>query len=283
MSLAIISGKVSAITNGSEIGNFASRTLFGNSSFLRNDERGIDKVSSAISNIQNILTDLSGAAGVKNNMYVIGRYEEDEKKDFLGRLVSPVTNAYSRAVSYWGGGKEDQTGVIIDGFDNFKGDLGVALANQPVMFSADVTDHRVRTPNTLTMRVYVDLVHSDDVVQNIMQSVANSLGGLGGTLLNAISGNTLNRAQKALSGLQWIQENGKAFKVYTPHKVYENMMIERIAPINDQKMNEILAADITFKEIIYCKPLGSDWKNPARLAPSNSSRQLASVAGWLSF
>ena len=102
MSLAIISGKVCAITNGNEIGNFASRALFGNSSFLRNDERGIDKVSSAISNIQNILTDLSGAAGVKNNMYVIGRYEEGEKKDFLGRLMSPVTNAYSRAVSYWG-------------------------------------------------------------------------------------------------------------------------------------------------------------------------------------
>ena len=283
MSLAKISGQVSSITNGSKIGNFASTKLFGNSSFLRNDERGIDKVSSAISNIQNILTDLSSAAGVKNNMYVIGRHEEDSEKGFWGRLASPITTAYSRAISYWGGGKEDQTGVIIDGFDNFKGDLSVALANQPVMFSADVTDHRVRTPNTLTMRVYVDLMHTDDMVQNIMQSVANSLGGLGGTLLNAISGNTLNRAQKALSGLQWIQENGKSFKVYTPHKVYENMMIERIAPINDQKMNEMLVADITFKEIIYCKPLGSDWKNPARLTPSNSSRQLASVAGWLSF
>ena len=54
MSLAAISGKVSSITNGSGIANYVSKAVFGNSSFLRNDERGVDKVASAISNIQNI-------------------------------------------------------------------------------------------------------------------------------------------------------------------------------------------------------------------------------------
>ena len=283
MSLAIVSGKVSSITNGSGIGNFASRALFGNSSFLRNNERGVDTVSSAISNIQNILTDLSGAAGLKDNMHVIGRYEENAKKDFLDRLVAPVATAWSRAISYWGGNEKDQTGVIIDGYDNFRGDISVALPDNPVMYDTSVVDQVVRNPNRVTMRVYVDLVHSDDTVQNIMQSVANSLGGLGGTLLNAIGGNTMNRVQKALSGLQWIQENGRPFKVYTPHKVYENMMIEKISPLNDQKMNEILAADITFKEIIPTQSLGNKNKTTARIAPSNASRQLASVAGWLSF
>lgn len=283
MSLAQVSGKVSSITNGSGIGNFASKALFGNSSFLRNDERGIDKVTGAISNIQEILTDLSSALGVKNNMYVIGRYEnEDSADNFLDRLIAPATTAYTRAVSYWSAGEKDQTGVIIDGFDNFKGDISVALPDNPVMYQTSVTDQVVRNPNRVSMRIYVDLIHSDDVVQNIVQSVANSLGGLGGTLLNAISGNTMNRAQKALSGLQWIQENGNPFKVYTPHKVYENMMIEKIAPINDQKMNEILAADITFKEIVPTQSLGKKTKTVARIAPSNSSRQLASVAGWLS-
>lgn len=283
MSLAAVSGKVSAITNGSRIGNYTSKALFGNSSFLRNDERGIDKVSGAISNIQNILTDLSGALGAKNNMHVIGRYEEDEKKDFLGRLVSPITTAWTRAVSYWGAGEKDQTGVIIDGYDNFRGDISVALPENPVMYDTSVVDQVVRNPNRVSMRVYVDLVHSDDIVQNIMQSVANSLGGLAGTIMNAISGNTMNRAQKALSGLQWIQENGRPFKVYTPHKVYENMMIEKIAPLNDQKMNEILAADITFKEIIPTRPLGSNVQTTARISPTNSARKLASKAGWLSF
>lgn len=283
MSLAVISGKVSSITNGSAIGNFASTKLFGNSSFLRNDERGIEKVTGAISDIQNILTDLSGALGAKNNMHVIGRYEEETEKGFLGRLVSPITTAFSRAVSYWGAGEQDQTGVIIDGYDNFRGDISVALPENPVMYDTSVIDQVVRNPNRVSMRVYVDLVHSDDILQNIMQSVANSFGGLGGTLLNAISGNTMNRAQKALSGLQWIQENGKPFKVYTPHKVYENMMIERISPLNDQKMNEILAADITFKEIIPTQSLNTPNKTAARSTPDNASRQLAKVAGWLSF
>ena len=283
MSLAIVSGKVSSITNGSAIGNFASKALFGNSSFLRNDERGIDKLSGAISTIQNILTDLSGALGAKDNMHVIGRYEEESEKGILGRLVAPVTTAVTRAVSYWTGDENTQNGVIIDGYDNFRGDISVALPDNPVMYDTSVVDQVVRNPNRVSMRVYVDLIHSDDIMQNVMQSVANSLGGLAGTIMNAISGNTMNRAQKALSGLQWIQENGKPFKVYTPHKVYDNMMIEKIAPINDQKMNEILAADITFKEIVPTQPLGSNVKTTARIPPTNSARNMAKASGWLSF
>lgn len=284
MSLKAISGKVSSITNGSAIGNYASKTLFGNSSFLRNDERTIDKVAGAIGDLQNILTDLSGAAGAKNNMYVIGRLEEENVAyNWLDKQFKNVSNYMARAVSYWGAGEKDQTGVIIDGFDNFRGDISVALPDNPVMYDTSVTEQVVRNPNRLTMRVYVDLMHSDDIVQNVMQSVANSLGGLAGTIMNAIGDTKMNRAQKALNGLQWIQEYGSPFKVYTPHKVYENMMIEKIAPINDQKLNEILAADITFKEIIPTQSLGYKSKTAARKSPTSSARQLASRAGWLSF
>ena len=257
MSLAIIAGKVSSITNGSGIANFASKTLFGNSSFLRNNERAVDTLSSAISNVQNILTDLSNAAGSKNNMYIIGRYEEDlsDADTFLVRLQQRANQRITRAVSYWTGNDSTQNGVIIDGFDNFHGDISVALPDNPVMYDTSVVDQVVRNPNRLSMRVYVDLLHTDDIVQNVLQSVANSFAGLGGTIMNAITGEQMNRAQKALNNLQWIQENGRPFKVYTPHKVYENMMIEKISPLNDQKMNEILVADITFKEIIPTQSL----------------------------
>ena len=283
MSLAQVSGRVSAITNGSAISNFASTTLFGNSSFLRNDERTVDKVTSAIGYIQDILTDLSGAAGLKGNMYVIGRYDEPDENNYattLDKIGAKADSYLFRAVSYWTG--QGQNGVIIDGFDNFKGDISVALPDNPVMYDTSVVDQVVRNPNRLTMRVYVDLLHSDDMVQNIMQSVANSFAGLPGTIMNAITGETMNRAQKALNGLQWIQENGRPFKVYTPHKVYDNMMIERIAPLNDQKMNEILAADITFKEIVPTTSLGYKLKNTGRITPTNTARNLATVAGWLS-
>ena len=284
MTLAVVSGKVSSITNGSGIANFVSTTVFGNSSFLRNDERGVDKVTSAISNIQEILTDLSHAAGMKNNMYVIGRYEEpiDENTTTLGRLGQQADRYITRAISYWTGNSNTQNGVIIDGFDNFKGDISVALPDNPVMYDTSVVDQVVRNPNRISMRVYVDLVHTDDIVQNILQSVANSFAGLGGTIMNAITGERLNRAQKALNNLQWIQENGRPFKVYTPHKVYDNMMIEKIAPINDQKMNEILAADIVFKEIIPTTSLGFKNKIAARLAPTQKISDAAKAWGWFS-
>lgn len=285
MSLAAISGKVSAITNGSAIGNFVSAKLHDNSDFLRNTENWITETVTGIRNWTSILTDLSGAAGVKKNMYVIGRY--DDSKDFQDmtfgeRLASPFTKAYSRAISYWSGDNTVQNGVIIDGFDNFKGDISVALPDNPVMYDTSVVDQVVRNPNRISMRVYVDLMHTDDIVQNILQSVASSFAGLGGTIMNAITGEQMNRAQKALNNLQWIQENGKPFKVYTPHKVYENMMIEKIAPINDQKMNEILAADIVFKEIIPTTSLGFKNKTASRMAPTQKVSDAARAWGWLS-
>ena len=284
MTLAVVSGKVSSITNGSRIANFVSTTLFGNSSFLRNDERSVDRVTSAISNIQEILTDLSHAAGMKNNMYVIGRYEEtvDESNSIIGRIGQQADKYIARAVSYWAGNSQTQNGVIIDGFDNFKGDISVALPDNPVMYDTSVVDQVVRNPNRVSMRVYVDLVHTDDIVQNILQSFANSFAGLSGTIMNAVTGEKMNRVQKALNNLQWIQENGKPFKVYTPHKVYDNMMIERISPINDQKMNEILAADIVFKEIIPTTSLGFKNKTAARLAPTQKISDAAKAWGWVS-
>lgn len=287
MSLAQVAGKVSAITNGSEIANFTSRVLFGNSSFLRNNERIVDTITSGIGYISSILTDLSGAAGLKKNMYVIGRIEETGKeewglqKDYFGRTLG---TKLATAISYWEGKESEngQLGVIIDGFDNFRGDISVALPDNPVMYKTAVVDHVVRNPNRVSMRVYVDLVHSDDIVQNVLQSVANSFAGLSGTIMNAISGEQMNRAQKALNNLQWIQENGKPFKVYTPHKVYDNMLIERISPVNDQKMNEILVADITFKEIIPTQSLGYEQKTTARAAPKQKVSDAAKVWGWIS-
>ena len=287
MSLAKVSGKVSSITKGSAIANYTSTKLFGNSSFLRNHERAVDTVTSAISAIQSIVTDLSGAAGYRSGMYVIGRIDNEatryDNETWTGNFLNNLAAKTSSAISYWTGEGTDsfQNGVIIDGFDNFRGDISVALPDNPVMYRTSVSDQVVRNPNRVSMRVYVDLVHTDDIVQNVMQSVANSFGGLPGTIMNAVANNNMNRVQKALNGLQWIQEYGRPFKVYTPHKVYDNMMIERIAPINDQKMNEILAADITFKEIIPTQSLGVKEKTSARIAPSTKVMDRAYLAGWL--
>ena len=58
-------------------------------------------------------------------------------------------------------------------------------------------------------------------------------------------------------------------------------MIEKIAPVNDQKMNEILAADITFKEVIPTQPLGSGTKTTSRKTPSQSASLSAQAYGFI--
>lgn len=284
MSLATISGKVSSLNVGASIGRAANSAIMGESSFLRNKESTQEKILGGLSTVANAVTDIFSLAGVRSSMYKIGEIPEQSSEDYgdswVGKTIKNLANKAVTAVSYWTGKGNGQQGVIIDGFDNFKGDISVALAEQPVMYGTAVTDNVVRNPNRLTMRVYVDLVHSDDIVQDLFQQIKDGLGGLVGDFIGVGTGDTMNRAQKALSNLQWIQEYGKPFKVYTPHKVYENMMIESISPINDQKTNEILVADITFKEIIYYKPLAYANKNVARMVPAKAQSTLAKVLGW---
>lgn len=281
MSLKGIAGAVSGITNGSDLGNKISTSLFGESSFLRNEERGFDKLVSGIESVMEIASDIGNALGIKNNMYKIGEIPADVSISRFG-AINNVASKVMTAVQYWTGSDANgyQQGVIIDGFDNFKGDINVALPDNPVIYQTAVTDNVVRNPNRLTMRVYVDLMHSDDLVQNLKQQALNAFGSIGNVVAGALGFQT-NRAQAALSSLQWIQENGRPFKVYTPHKVYENMMIERIQPINDQKMNEILAADITFKEIVFATSLGDADKSTARTPPTKAASEFASIVGWL--
>ena len=95
MTLALISGKVSRTINGSNLTNALSKSVFGNSSFLRNDERGVDVVASTIGIIQNTLTDLAEAAGIRKHMYVIGQIENEfdtseNSEDWFGRQVTSL-------------------------------------------------------------------------------------------------------------------------------------------------------------------------------------------------
>lgn len=285
MSLAKISGQVKSITNGSAIGNKLSSELYGDNSFLRNEQGGFAQAVDAIRSIIDIGSNIADAAGQKNSMYKIGEIPAnggDWGDGFFGKAAAKLQSKVATAISYWGLSNDEnyQKGVIIDGFDNFKGDISVALPDNPIIYETSITDHVVRNPNRLTMRIYVDLMHSDDIVDNLKQAALNSLGGLTNIVAGAL-GMDMNRVQQALNNLKYIQERGHPFKVYTPHGVYENMMIERIVPTNDQKMNEILAADITFKEIVPTRPLGSADKTTARTPPTAAASNFAKARGWV--
>lgn len=271
MSLKAIATNVknSQTTQGSNttLGNCIMTGIFGKSTMLRNTDNTLgSKVSAAFDIVQGVYK-LGSALGVRNDMYYIGRISTNSGltgwKD-LDNSINKIKAVYT--------GKGQEKGVIIDGFDNFKSDINVALPSQPVMYSTDITNQRVRNPNSLTMRIYVSNLNSDDILGGFLEDIKN----LAQTFYS-----TKKRSMVALENLQWIQEQGKPFKVYTPVKVYENMLIEKINPVSDKTTNDMLVADITFREIVFARPLGDISKESARTAPSEIVNTFAKSWNWI--
>lgn len=278
MSLALLAGKVGrlsqgvAATNNSVVNFVASDS---NDFKLRN-ENSLAMVNSIVSNSRAVLDNVFRAVGSRPKMYTIGEVDQVDSEENLGVFYGGVASNIVRAVSSVVGNKA-QTGVIIDGYDNIQGSISVALAENPVMYSPNITDHRVRTPNILKMRVYVSNLNTDNILDNAVETLKNAFGGAG----NMIFGEGDSRATKALSSLQWIQENGIPFTVYTPTKVWENMMIKDISVISNRQFTDMLVADITFKEIIFYHPLDDGQQNPARKPPTEAANSIANAAGWV--
>lgn len=265
MSLGTVSGKVRV--SAQEVARITSSLGTQVSSLLYGDFKNRDEESFSVSGLQSSLEKFASLAGYRKPEYIIGRIETQSDTDGLN-LYQKATRAITTFVSQSG----QEKGVIIDGYDNVKGELRSALPSQPVMYNTSITNTRVRQPDVLTMRVYVTNINTDDIIDNIAQTLSNSLGGVKKLVL----GSEQTRVQRALSNLEWIKDYGKPFKVYTTHKVYENMLIQSILPVNDQKTNDMLVADITFKEIIFSKSLNGSSNVPARTKPSEIISTLAS-------
>lgn len=284
MSLSVLAGKVGRISQsvaGAENSavNFIADELSG---FRLRNEDSLASVSTIVNGSRQVLDSILKAVGSRPKIYTIGEVDNSDdslkidtkvgKLDLGGGVAGDVVRAVSGLV-----GNKTQMGVIIDGYDNIHGNISVALPENPVMFNPTITDHRVRTPNELTMRVYVSNMNTDNILDDFIQSARNAVGGFG----NMVFGEGETRAAKALSALQWIQENGIPFKVYGVVKTWENMMIKNIKTINDQKSNDMLMADITFKEIVFYTPLNSGRKAPARKPPTAAANSIAQAAGWI--
>ena len=265
MSLGVVSGKVRAnVQKGARFSASLGTQVF---SALYGDFKRRDDEDFSVSGLQSSLEQVASLAGYRKPEYIIGKIETQSDTTGLN-LYQKVAKAITTFITQSG----QEKGVIIDGYDNVKGELRSALPSQPVMYNTSVTNTRVRQPDVLTMRVYVTNINTDDIIDNIAQTLSNSLGGIKKLIL----GSEQTRAQRALSNLEWIKDNGKPFKVYTSHKVYENMLIQSILPVNDQKTNDMLVADITFKEIIFSTALNGTSNVPARTKPSEIISTLAS-------
>lgn len=268
MSLRLLANKVEKIsqkTNGlsNSLGSVVMRGMFGHSTFLRNEAPSIFNISGSmgemldtVNKTANLVKSISALVGNKDQRYIIGKINDDSVvQQFKQRALAIISGGLA-------GGYDSlqKNGVIIDGFDDCNAELTVGLPSQPVMYTTEVVNQRVRNPNTLKMRVFVTNLNSDDVLEGLVSSIR---GGISNVLLD-----TKTRAQIALENLQWLQENAKPFKIYTTIKVYDNMLIEKITPISNKMNNDMLVCDIYFREVVFSQSLGNASKSNARNAPN---------------
>jgi hypothetical protein len=284
MSLTVLSGKIAKLSQSFPNAMQGAGTniiggITGENSFLRNEDTSIGRTLSNLTSGARSTLDVFSLAGIRQPEYVIGKIDSKEEQDIsssMGIWNKGIAGTVARAVSSIKSNGQEK-GVIIDGFDNIKGESKVALPSQPVMYRPDMNNNRVPQPDVLTMRVYVSNEYTDDIFDNLIESAKNAFNGLG----NLVFGSEQTRTQRALSNLKWIERYGKPFKVYTTHGVYENMLIKSLVPTNDKTTNDLLTVDITFQEIILTQSLEQGAKSPARSEPSAIVNGFAQKCSWI--
>lgn len=221
--------------------------------------------SQAISSIKDINDTIENAFGARAPMYKIGDISGLDELDTSNWVPSPVKGLVRAVVNTFGEPKQD--GVIIDGIGDADGSISVSFTKNPVIFRGnEVIDNRFREPMSLRMTVMVSNYLNDDITGTLTDSIAGlDPTGIIGEAKNllAYGGNT--RAQHALYRLRWLAENAKCFNVYTPHGVYENMLIKSLKPQTNSNTMDMLYCDIEFQEMIMYAPYsGGVGKMPAR-------------------
>lgn len=250
----------------SELNSGTLFSLGGEDAFDKNKSAGLSTIANWVDVASDVASEVSNMLGYRAPMYTIGEIPNagaEEVSQWLPDSLGNVVRAVSDVIGYG----SEQDGVIIDGIGTFDGKFSMELPKNAMLYrSSGITDQRVRTPSECKMTVYVSNHLSDD----ILGSVANQITALDPTgLLEKVTDNILRdggntRAQQALYKLRWIQENGKPFKVYTPHCVFENMIIKDVTVKTDETSMDTLVADITFMELLMYTTNGSLARTPTR-------------------
>lgn len=254
--LAVNSKNLSSLTSELNAG-----TYFGSNkddAFDKNNKNSMAALSELVDVAKDWSSEIANALGYRAPMYTIGEIPSELSEDIakwvpgeLGGAVRAVSNIFEA---------NEQDGVIIDGIGDFSGKFDMELPKNSMLYRASgITDQRVRTPSICKMRVYVSNHLSNDLLGTALNQISalDPTGLLGGVANNILYENGSTRAQNALYKLRWIQENGKPFKVYTPHCVFERMIIKDIEITTDETLMDTLCADITFTELLMYAPLSS--------------------------
>lgn len=215
------------------------------------------------SGIKSVTDPVQELQGVKGQLYTIGyiglRPESGAKQIFRGGFIeeairktyySALDAAQRNSLGFFGIDEKRgavQNGITIDGFFRFEGEMGVDLPTYPIQYQTDINMHRIRTPDTVAMEVFVSAYGSDDIVSDTVREIRNNNLV---SLLTAESGNTA-RVRRKIDEFRWLMQTGKPFSLYTPHCIYENMVLTKIKPKNDETSMDGWSGVLEFKEIIY--------------------------------
>lgn len=225
-----------------------------------------------INEYKTIADTITNALGNRSPYYIIGEIpsETGEIVDKYGKFLGQFGGAVRAVTDLFTGKKQE--GVIIDCLGDVNGEISVEFTNNPVLFTGSViTNGRMRKPNIVTAVVAVSNFNNDDLFGMTLDTIsAIDPTGLVGNALNILFEDGNTRAQNALYKLRGLQETGEPFKVYTPHGMYENMLIKSIKPLTNASSMDMLLASIVFEEIIFAQPYYTDAKE-AKASPAREN------------
>lgn len=272
---------------GTTITNNVGSTLWGQDALDKRTGGQRQSLSGVVNTVSSLAETMSNALGNRNPYYVIGEIPDESDWGTVAEKYGGAIGGAVRAVTKLAYGTA-QEGVIIDCLGDVDGESVVEFTQNPIMYvTSNVTDSRMRKPSTVTAVVAVSNYRSDSIIEEATSSLARAADITSGWLTDVLTssffygGNT--RAQYALYRLRWLMENGKPFTVYTPHGIYENMLIKSIKPRTDENKMDMLYATIEFEEVImystYKQTVNGieSPKNPARSSVSEGS----SVGKWI--
>lgn len=256
---------------GGKVGSFLSDQYGDLDKRNKKDSTALGGTVFDVVNVASAVADgVGNALGLKSPYYTIGEIPYEWRSEFW-EGASAALDQYAGSSGSWlraiSGKSPKQEGVIIDCLGRMDGEWSTEFTQNPIFYGTNTAvDSRVRKPSQLTADVYISNYLSDDAIAGLLSSVEKSILGTS-VLANALlyDGNT--RAQQGLYKLIWLMENGLPFTVYTPHGIYESMLIKNIRVNTDDKSMDMLNATLTFEEIIMTRPYftGSDvFETPAR-------------------
>lgn len=244
--------------------------------------------NTVIDTVTNTLDAISNAAGVRSPMYVIGEIPQENAAKFSESAYTPdALSGLIRAVGSFAGNTQD--GVIIDGLGNVDGTFAVEFTSNPAFYKTNnIVDQRYRVPTKLTMVVMVSDFLNDNIIGSTIDMATGYVGSdLTQYVENVLAYGGLTRSQYALTKLRYLMENAMPFTVYTPHGIYENMLIKSLKPKTDADKMSMLYCTVEFQEVLYYTPYSNTpGVIPARrgvneVTPGWTATAVEKIRSWL--